>query len=164
MPPPPLFDLDGLNLDRTEISREDIYRRFLPHRHEFMLLGGIAHFDAEQARIVGYYDAQPEDWWVKGHIPGRPLLPGVLMLEMAAQTASVGITLLDEHRGAAKRPFVGFGGVSDCKFRDAVIPPARLHILCTEAENRPRRFISATQGWVGKSLVFEATITGMVMG
>lgn len=163
MPPPALFPFRDLDLSKVLISREEIYDRIMPHRHEFALLSGICHFDAQAGRIISFADVNSDDWWVKGHIPGRPLLPGVLMLEMAAQTASVGSALLDRHRSAEPKPFIGFGGIESCKFREAVSPPARLHILAVEVDNRPRRIISHTQGYVGSTLVFEATITGLVM-
>lgn len=163
MPPPALFQFHDLDLSRILIPPSEIYSQFLPHRHEFALLSGICHFDPVASRIVSVVEVSPQDWWVRGHIPGRPLLPGVLILEMAAQTVSVGSTLLDRHRSASQKPFVGFGGIESCKFREAVCPPARLHILGVEEENRPRRIVSRTQGYVGSNLVFEATITGLVM-
>lgn len=163
MPPPALFPFHDLDLSSIVLSHNEIYSQFMPHRHEFALLSGIVHFDPSAARIVSVVDVSPQDWWVRGHIPGRPLLPGVLMLEMAAQTVSVGSALLDRHRSSAQKPFVGFGGIETCKFREAVSPPARLHILGVELENRPRRIVSQTQGYVGSTLVFEATITGLVM-
>ncbi|HEX9785851.1 MAG TPA: hypothetical protein VGA56_24375, partial [Opitutaceae bacterium] len=59
--------------------------------------------------------------------------------------------------------FIGFGGVDDCKFREAVKPPARLYLLCRALDYRPRRILSATQGVIDGRLVFEATITGLTL-
>ena len=80
------------------------------------------------------------------------------MLEMAAQASAIMSKTLSGHRG-----FLGFGGVDGCKFRDVIAPPARLYILCVDIENRPRRFISNTQGICNDKLVFQAKITGMAM-
>jgi 3-hydroxyacyl-[acyl-carrier-protein] dehydratase len=157
MPPPLLFDLAGVDLNRTILSREQIYE-LLPHRFEFMLLSGVCYLDRQNLRAVAFADIRADAWWVRGHVPGRPLLPGVVMLEMAAQTAAVTAKSLAEHQG-----FLGYGGVEDCKFREVVTPPARLYILCTGKDYRPRRIISQTQGVCDGKMVFEAQITGVTI-
>ena len=157
MPPPLLFDLNQINLDQVFLTREEIYQQ-LPQRYEFMLLDGVCMLDHQAQHLVAYADIQPDSWWVRGHIPGQPLLPGVLMLEMAAQTSAVAAKLLGICDG-----FIGFGGVDECKFRETVVPPARLYLLCTGKEYRPRRIISTTQGVKDGKLVFEAIITGVIM-
>ena len=61
MPPPLLFDLGQLDLDRIIITKEAIYK-ILPHRHEFALLDGIVYFDAETGRFVGRKDVRSDEW------------------------------------------------------------------------------------------------------
>lgn len=158
MPPSLLVDLAQIDLDQVILTREQIYEKYLPQRHEFMLLDGVCALDAKQGTFVAYADIREDAWWVSGHIPGRPLLPGVLMLELAAQTSAIAATMLMGDIG-----FIGFGGVDKCKFRDSVVPPARLHLLCVATDLRPRRIISQTQGVVGDRLIFEAQITGLIM-
>jgi 3-hydroxyacyl-[acyl-carrier-protein] dehydratase len=158
MPPPLLFDLDRIDRSRICLTREQIYE-LLPHRHEFMLLDGASHVDLEAKRLVGFYEAREDSWWCKAHVPGRPLLPGVLMLEMAAHCSAVLAKLLRDDT----KPFIGFGGLDSCKFREPVIPPAHLDILCQLTENRPRRVTALTQGVVNGAMAFEAKITGMTM-
>ena len=80
------------------------------------------------------------------------------MLEMAAQASAVLAKL-----GGYHDVFIGFGGVDRCKFREVVVPPARLYFLVAGIEHRPRRIKSAAQGVVEGKLVFEATTTGMVI-
>lgn len=158
MPPPHLFGLEGIDLDRSLLTRQQIYE-LLPHRHEFMLLDGICHVDRDRRHIVGFRDIREDDWCFRGHIPGRPLLPGVLMLEMAAQAVAVLAKLIDPSRG-----FIGYGGVDGCKFRETIIPPARLYVLGLGIEDRPRRIVSDTQGVRAGKLVFEARVTGLPLG
>jgi len=158
MPPPLLIDLSQVDLSRVLMSREEIYRQ-IPQRFEFMLLDGVCMVDKGAKQLVAFADVRPDAWWVRGHVPGRPLLPGVLMLEMAGQASAVGAKLFVEQSA-----FIGFGGVEGCKFREAVVPPARLYILCVAADLRPRRIISHTQGVVEGRLVFEAKITGISLG
>jgi 3-hydroxyacyl-[acyl-carrier-protein] dehydratase len=155
MPPPLLFPLDELDLTRVVMSKQEIYA-LLPHRHEFMLVDGILHLDVPGKIIVAYHEVREDEWWVKGHIPGRPLMPGVLMIETAAQMSSVYYsTVLGRDR------FTVFGGVDQVKFRDTVTPPARLIFLGKALEVRPRRMTSLFQGLVGDKLVIEGQITGL---
>jgi len=155
LPPPLLFDLRSIDLSRVMVSREQIYQA-LPHRHEFSLLDGVIHLDRDAGRIATVKHIRQDDWWTRGHIPGRPLFPGVLMIEAAAQTVSYFVhTLGDQHR------FFGFGGLDAVKFRDAVVPTCALHFLGQAVDIRPRRMICQIQGLVGNKMVFEGTITGM---
>ena len=157
MPPPLLIDLDKVDPSQVRLTQEQIYQ-YLPHRYEFMLLEAVCHIDSEAGHIVGYRDIRPDDWWFRGHVPGRPLLPGVLMLEMAAQLSAVFAKLLGGYEG-----FMGYGGVDHCKFREAVVAPCRLYLLCVRTGYRPKRIISETQGVVNGRLVFEAQITGLTI-
>ena len=155
MPPPTLLDLDGIDLTVVRFSRDDVYR-ILPQRDEFQSLDGILHLDREARAAVGFRDITADDWWARGHLPGRPIFPGILMLETAAQLAAWISRQCDAFDG-----FVAFGGVDRCKFRDAVKPPARIHFLCVGREFRTRRIICDTQALVDGVVVFEAIITGM---
>ncbi len=157
MPPALLIDLDGVDLNRVVQTREQIYEH-LPHRHEFMLLDGICHLDAERRQGIAFCDVREDAWWFRGHVPGRPLMPGVLMLEVAAHMSAV-LAKISGGYGA----FIGFGGVEACKFRDTVTAPSRLYILCQGTDYRRRRITSNCQGVVDGRLVFEATIIGLTM-
>lgn len=157
MPPPLLIDLDQVDLSRVVLTRDQIYE-VLPHRFEFMLLDGICVMDRDHARLVAFADIRSDAWWTRGHVEDRPLLPGVLMLEMAGQASAVVAKVLTGQDG-----FFGFGGVEECKFRETVVPPARLYVLCVGEEYRRRRFVSRVQSVVDKRLVFEARITGLLL-
>ncbi|MHC4697980.1 MAG: 3-hydroxyacyl-ACP dehydratase FabZ family protein [Planctomycetota bacterium] len=157
MPPPLLIDLNKVDLGKTHLTQEQIYE-LLPQRYEFMLLEGICHLDEDARAIIGYRDIRADDWWFRGHVPGRPLLPGVLMLEMGAQSSALMARLF-----GGSQSFIAFGGVDNCKFREAVAPGTRLYFLCVAAEIRPRRIISEVQGVVEGRLIFEARITGLIM-
>ena len=157
MPPPFLVDLSQLDLTAVCLTREQIYG-LLPHRYEFMLLDGVCFVDKAARRIVGFAELEPGDWWCRGHIPGRTLLPGVLMLEMAAQLAATLAKL-----SGGYDTFIAFGGVDQCKFREPLVPPTRLYIISTGLEHRARRIRSATQGVADGKLIFEATVTGLTM-
>lgn len=157
VPPPLLYDLNAVDLDRVVYTREEIYD-CLPHRYEFMQLDAIVHVDEAAEIAIARRDVREDEWWVKGHVPARPLLPGVLLLETAAQLAA-----FMRNKMFGQPGFVGFGGVDDCKFREAITPPARIYVVGKKVENRPRRVQAACQAVIDGSLVFEATITGLAM-
>ena len=157
MPPSRLFDLDAIDTSCLEATREAIYA-ILPQRHEFMLLDGICHLDADTRRIVAVKDIRSDDWWAKAHLPGRPIFPGVLLIECAAQMiAYFNQVVQDNDR------FVGFARVDQVKFRDPVIPPCRLIILGQVTMMKTRRLVCESQAFVGDKLVFQGTITGMLV-
>jgi 3-hydroxyacyl-[acyl-carrier-protein] dehydratase len=157
MPPPLLYDLAQVDLDRVLYDRKFIYDR-LPHDYEFRQLDGLCHVDEEARTGIAFRDVRPDEWWCRGHIPGNPIFPGILQLESAAQLAAFFSRSRKGHKG-----FIAFGGVENCKFRDAVIPPTRIYYICKLIKDQPRRVICETQGVVNGLLVFEATITGLAM-
>ncbi|MEM6332324.1 MAG: 3-hydroxyacyl-ACP dehydratase FabZ family protein [Planctomycetota bacterium] len=157
MPPPLLFDLDGLDLSTPLHSVEDI-ERVNPHRGVMRLLDGILYDNAEERLTLAYRDVKQDEFWVPGHIPGRPIFPGVLMIEAAAQLASYHCLRL-----MPGETFMGFAGVEGVKFRGQVKPGDRLYILLKQLELRRRRSVCDAQGVVDGQLVFEARIVGMPM-
>lgn len=158
MPPrPPIVDPASINLENVVISREEI-REFVPQRHAFEMLHGIVHFDAENAISVAYKDIGDDEFWVEGHIPGRPLFPGVLMIETAAQLCAYTFCRIhDEQR------FFAFGGTDAVRFRGTVTPGDRLIIMARSRKMRRGVGIYESQAFVAGKLVFEAVITGMVL-
>jgi len=155
MPPALLVDINTINLNRIVFDVEAI-EQVNPQRHEMRQLDAIVHFDKECGTVVGYKDITEEEFWVRGHIPGRPIMPGVIMLEAAAQLASFSAQKVNHLEG-----FLGFSGLEDVKFRLQVIPGSRLYLLGKFVEIRRRRFKLATQGVVEGQMVFHATIIGM---
>jgi 3-hydroxyacyl-[acyl-carrier-protein] dehydratase len=156
MPPQLLLDFDTIDLDKCIFDRQAI-EKVNPHRFEMQQLDGIIYENKDQGEILGYKDITENEFWIRGHIPGRPLMPGVIMIEAAAQLASFSVKRLnpDDDR------FIGFGGVDDVKFRGVVTPGSRLYIIIKLINQRPRRFISLAQGVVDGQMVFQAKIIGM---
>src|SRR4051812_48637394 len=87
MPPQFLFDISGIDLDKVLFDQEAI-RELNPQRGDMEHLNAIVFASKEEGTIVGYKDVKDDEFWVPGHIPGRPLLPGVIMIESGAQLSS----------------------------------------------------------------------------
>lgn len=156
MAPQLLFDISGIDLDKT-LHDSAAIESYNPHRGAMRMLDGINWEQAEPIpRAIGFKEIKEDEFWVPGHIPGRPVFPGVLMIEAAAQFASYLTMRLFE-----KVDFIGFAGVTDVKFRGQVVPGDRFTLLIEGTNMKPRRSICKAQGIVGGNLVFEGTITGM---
>src|SRR5919202_5743403 len=124
MPPELHFDPSRLDLDQVLANREAI-RQVNPQRFEMEQLTAIVHVDPEQHLIIGYKDVRPDEFWVRGHMPGYPLMPGVLMCEASAQLCSYYIV----NRGLLQGDFIGFGGMENVRFRGQVKPGDRLVLV-----------------------------------
>ena len=160
--PAPLADLAMLDLSRTVFTVADM-QQVLRQRGTFSLIDGILHLDPEQSDIVvGYRDVRPDEWWAKDHIPGRPIFPGVLMVEASAQLGS-----FDFFKRHPEIPlsFIAFTGIDDTRFRATVEPPCRMYFVGKATRSRVHggkvMFSYAFQGLVDGKIVYEAQVSGM---
>jgi 3-hydroxyacyl-[acyl-carrier-protein] dehydratase len=157
MPPQYLVPPNEIDVTRIEVPMEEV-RKFNQQRFEMEQLSGILRYDPEQGICIGLRHVKPDEFWVRGHVPGRPLLPGVLMCECAAQVASYYTIRYLQHKG-----FIGFGGMEEVKFRGQVVPGDTLVMVGKSVEIRSRRAVFECQGLVGDRIVFQCRIIGMPM-
>ncbi len=156
MPPELHFDPSALDFGRTLADAEAI-RRVNPQRFEMEQLTAIVHVDPSQHLIVGYKDVRDDEFWVRGHMPGYPLLPGVLMCEAAAQLCSYYIAT----NGLMQGDFIGFGGLEGVRFRSVVRPGDRLVLVGKAVKLHRRQTVFNVQGLVGSTMVFHADVLGV---
>jgi 3-hydroxymyristoyl/3-hydroxydecanoyl-(acyl carrier protein) dehydratase len=159
MPSVPLIDFETLDLSRVVVTKERL-RDFCKQRGEFEMLDGLLHFDLEGKRAVGFKDLTPRDWWAAGHIPGRPIFPGALQCEGAAQLCTYDFM---HRRPDLAGAFVGFAGMNETRFRGIVEPPCRLIFVGEVQTIRKTMFTYYAQAFVDQKLVFETEIMGVVV-
>ncbi len=157
MPPPSLFPLDSLDFDNPEFDLDEI-RKVNPQRHEMEQLTAVLTVNQESQSLAGYKDLSDDEFWITGHMPGFPLMPGVVMCECAAQLAGFYARKYNVLGG----DYVGFGGMNDVKFRYPVFPGDRLVLMAMVTKVRPhRRAEFDFQGFVSDRMVFCGSMFGV---
>lgn len=158
--------IDLNEIDTTNIVADlDEIRRFNTQRFEMESLTAVVFLDTERKICVGYKDVTPDEFWVRGHMPGRPLMPGVLMLEAAAQLCSYFAYRFEGlNKGEKSNAIIGFGGLDEVKFREPVFPGDRLYLLCRMERMRPGKvFVCSFQGVVRGEIAVEGILKGVAI-
>jgi 3-hydroxyacyl-[acyl-carrier-protein] dehydratase len=156
MPPPLLFDLSQIDLKGKPLFNREAICKMNPQRFEMQQLDGILWYDKEKYLILGYKDVTENEFWVRGHIPGRPLMPAVIMIEAAAQLSSFFVKQVYEVEG-----FIGFASIDSAKFRATIEPGTRLYLLGHITKLKSRKFTCSVQGVVDDTMVFETVVSGL---
>jgi 3-hydroxyacyl-[acyl-carrier-protein] dehydratase len=158
MPPILHFDPAALDLSRILADQEAI-RRINPQRFEMEQLTAIVYLDPKTEIFAGFKDVRDDEFWVRGHMPGYPLLPGVLMCEAAAQLCSYYVVT----QGMMQGEFLGFGGLENVRFRAPVRPGDRLVLIGKGIKMNRRQTVFNVQGFVAATMVFHADVYGVPM-
>ncbi|SRR6056297_983211 len=152
-----IIDLARLDFDAPIAGIEEI-RKFNPQRFEMEQLTSILCECKETQACAAYKQLTDDEFWVRGHMPGMPLMPGVMILEAAAQLASY-FTQKNDLLGAA---MVGFGGLDNVRFRGVVTPGSKLIVMVRlDRVRRGRMIVAPFQGVVDGSLVAEGVLRGI---
>ena len=152
-----IVDLDKIDFDHPTADIHQI-RKLNPQRFEMEQLTAIVYEDPVNVVCAGYKDVSTDEFWVRGHMPGMPLMPGVVMLEAVAQVCCYcahKYKLLGDS-------MVGFGGLDDVRFREPVVPGDRLIVMCKLLKLRkPHLLVCHFQGVVGRKIVVEGQLKGI---
>ena len=111
------------------MNRDEI-KTFLPHR-EPMLLLDTAELD-DSGNAIGYYTVRGDEWFLQGHFPGNPVVPGVVLCEIIAQTA--GVLLREQLPGKTTL----YAGMDEVRFRRMVKPGDTVKINCRITRQKAR--------------------------
>lgn len=110
----------SLPLDRDGI------KRLIPHREPMLLIDRVIELEPGK-RAVAEKDVRGDEPWAAGHFPGRPIMPGVLIVEALAQTAAVCAMATPEFQGGLGV----FAGIDEIRFRRMVMPGDTLRLEVT---------------------------------
>jgi UDP-3-O-[3-hydroxymyristoyl] N-acetylglucosamine deacetylase/3-hydroxyacyl-[acyl-carrier-protein] dehydratase len=149
-------EVSGAKMDPA-FTMSDILK-VMPHRYPFLLVDRI--LELEEGRVVGIKNVTINEPFFEGHFPGRPIMPGVLIVESMAQIG--GFLLL--HRVAdPDAKVVYFRKIEDVKFRKPVVPGDQLRCVLTMTKFKNNLCVMEGQAFVGRDLVCEGTFTAMVI-
>lgn len=129
------------------MDREEIMK-ILPHRDNMLLIdevvlnGGVAN---------GSYRVRGDEWFLNGHFPGDPVVPGVILCEILAQSACL---LLDEEVRGLVTPF--FAGITSAKFKAPVKPGDTVETECSITRSKPPFYFTTGKLCVGGKLCLKA--------
>jgi 3-hydroxyacyl-[acyl-carrier-protein] dehydratase len=157
---PPELNLDPATLDLTRVVADiEAIRKIIPQRFEMEQLTAVIYEDAGNQVLAGIKVVTENEFWIRGHMPGYPLMPGVMMCEAAAQLCSFYIT----KHGLMDGDFIAFSGMDNVKFRGPVRIGDTLLLIAKVAKYHRRQTICNVQGFVKGAMVFQADIIGMPM-
>jgi 3-hydroxyacyl-[acyl-carrier-protein] dehydratase len=147
---------------RGELQQADIVRimQLLPHRPPFLLIDRIIDMDADLSG-TGIKNVTMNEPFFVGHFPGRPVMPGVLIIEAMAQTAGA---LVVNHKGSqVEGSLVYFMTIDGARFRKPVVPGDTLHLTVRRTQQRSRVWRYEGKARVEGKLVAEAEISAMLI-
>jgi 3-hydroxyacyl-[acyl-carrier-protein] dehydratase len=154
--PSPFLDLDSFPMEPI-LDREGI-NRLNRQRFEWEQLTAITLLDFDRRLVAGYRDYRDDEWWARGHFPGHAMVPGVLMMEAAAQACSVYVA---HFKLTTSDEIMAFGGMDDVRFRGVVTPGKRMLLVGHAAKNSSKIMRVHVQGFVEGQMVFHGVVIGM---
>ena len=104
------------------LDKEEI-KKIIPQRDPFLMIDEVEQFVPGES-CTAYKNVSADEYYFKGHFPGNPIMPGVLMVEALAQTGAVAILSMEENKGRNAL----FGGINNLKFKKQVVPGDRLKL------------------------------------
>lgn len=135
------------------LGRREI-EQILPHREPFLLLDEVVELDPG-VRVVARKRVREDEWYLAGHFPGRPIMPGVLMVEAMAQTGAVAVLAAEENRGKLAL----FAGIDGVRFKRIVVPGDELELTCDLERVRGPVGRGKATAKVGGELAVRGTLT-----
>ena len=138
---------------KTPFGRERI-EEILPHREPFLLLDEVLELEPG-SHVVARKTVREDEWYLAGHFPGRPVMPGVLIVEAMAQAGAVAVLSEEQNRGRLAL----FAGIDDVRFKRIVEPGDELELRCDLERVRGPIGKGKATAHVGGRLAARGTLT-----
>lgn len=138
--------IEGVVFDTNAIEK------ILPHRYPFLLVDKIIHLEMDK-KVIGIKSVTANEPFFPGHFPGRPIMPGVLIIEAMAQTG--GILLLNSVQDPESK-LVVFMQINNAKFRKQVVPGDQLRLEVELIQRKTKVVMMSGKAFVDDKLVAEA--------
>ena len=135
------------------MQREQIMQ-FLPHRDAMLLVERAHCVDAQTAE--GFYTIRGDEWFLRGHFPQHPVVPGVVLCEMMAQSCCV---LLGQQMNDGTNKLPMFTGLDKVRYKHPVVPGDTLRSVCPLTRQKPPFYFAEAKGYVGDTLCVSAAFS-----
>lgn len=147
---------------KDAVAEIDINRvmQMIPHRHPFLMIDRVVDLVSDVS-ATGVKNLSINEPFFQGHFPGRPVMPGVLIIEAMAQTAAV--LVVHTLGPGSEGKLVYFMSVDNCRFRRPVFPGNTLYVHVTKLRKRGNVWKFSAQAKVDGSLVAEGTFAAMIL-
>lgn len=146
-------------MTNKEIETSEIIK-LIPHRHPFLFIDRVIPLE-EGKSCVGIKNLTFNENFFQGHFPGNPVMPGVLVIEAMAQTASV---LVSKSMDASNQNLgVLFTGIENAKFKKVVYPGDKLELHVEKIKNRMNIWFFIGKAMVNGDIVAEAKFSAMLI-
>lgn len=137
------------------MNREEI-KNILPHRENMLLVDEV---EKQGDTAWGKYFVRGDEFFLRGHFPGNPVVPGVILCEILAQSACV---LLRDQMADGKLPM--YTGLNNVKFRSPVRPGDTFETRCRITRSKPPFYFASGEGYVGGRLCLKAEFSFAIVG
>jgi 3-hydroxyacyl-[acyl-carrier-protein] dehydratase len=144
----------------TNIIDIEQIHKMIPHRYPFLLIDKVIDLIPDESAI-GVKNVTFNEPHFIGHFPGKPIMPGVLIVEAMAQTSAV--LVVETLKGNTEGKLVYFMSIENAKFRKIVIPGDTMHLVIQKERNRGNVWKFNAEARVNGEIVAEATFTAMIM-
>jgi len=137
------------------MNKEQIME-ILPHRGAMLLIDEVV---SEDGKALGKYTVRGDEWFLDGHFPGNPVVPGVILCEILAQSACV---LLQDVMASGARPY--YTGISSARFKRPVRPGETIETKCQITNSKPPFYFASGQVEVNGELCLKAEFSFAILG
>lgn len=141
------------------IDIEEI-QRLIPHRYPMLMVDRVMNLVLHESAL-GIKNVTINESFFNGHFPGRPVMPGVLIVEAMAQTSA--ILVMHSLQGAQEEKIVYFMSIEEARFRKPVVPGDQLHIHVQKIQARSTVWKFSGKAYVDDKLHAEAIYTAMIV-
>lgn len=140
------------------LNKEQI-KEIIPQRDPFLMIDEVEEYIPGQS-CTAYKFVNEDEYYFKGHFPGNPIMPGVLIVESLAQTGAVAILSMEENKGKNAL----FGGIDNLRFKKQVVPGDKLKLEVEIIKKKGPIGIGKAIATVDDKIVVKGELTFAIVG